>query len=796
MKIAVDTETALMRPGLAAPPMACTSWADEDGGEGLYHVRESREPLRRWLAAPDVHLYGLNFAYDTCVAAANFGDLLELLIEAYLDCRIHDVGLDQRLIDITNGELDGRWEDNPDFDPTQPMKGRNKPRRWRKNKYALAELTKRLWGEFLDKADTWRLSYGHLIDVPLVCARQGCKHEASRLCVHPKDLQRYGRDLCQWPTLASDYAVKDAVKTMQVHLWQCDHAEIAGGYTLDDVLVDSGAQAAAAFALQLMTCRGIRTDAAACKALVHAAEAEIERCRDLCARTMFDGDERKFRMLTEAERLASDDAPTLIVPVLKGRKGHKTRSGKWSKNLEHARACMLGAMLRGAGLPDDDTWQGWLVSKVREVVETIDEIPKDRHITIEHEDEDGYTEINVKLTKSGDISLDAEACKDVNDPVLRAYATFTSATTLRSKAKRMAHGALVPLQTRFQPLVASGRTSSSKSDKPLIGDNFQNFRRNAMENELGEELPGQRECIIARDGYDLCSIDGDNAEMRGEGQIAIWSEGYSNLADVLNRGEDAHLSLAAAQLLKQAVAYGEAMRLYKAKDPEVDNARQFAKVPNFALLGGARAKTMIPYAKGMNITLTDERALQLYEAFHAQWPEIAPMHKKVKKALRDGGGVYVFEQWVSKRLRLIDRYTVGCNTPFQGLIADAFKSTLLWLAAECYTGKEYAIGADGWRIAQTGRLSPLQGSYPVLFCHDEVIFELKQTSYQHEAAFRARDVMVQAINRFLPDVKMTAEPALMRKWWKSAKSVYDANGRLTVWEPKPKDIAALARKVA
>ena len=37
----------------------------------------------------------------------------------------------------------------------------------------------------------------------------------------------------------------------------------------------------------------------------------------------------------------------------------------------------------------------------------------------------------------------------------------------------------------------------------------------------------------------------------------------------------------------------------------------------------------------------------------------------------------------------------------------------------------------------------------------------------------------------LPDMKIKAEPALMRRWNKKAKTVLDENGRLAIWEPKP-----------
>lgn len=763
MKIAVDTETSLIRPGLAAPPMACTSWATDDLKWGLLHVRDAKPYWQRWLTDPECHLYGLNFAYDTAVAAAQWSDLFVPICEAYLDHRIHDVGIDQRLLDIANGELDGRWIDNPDFDPSLPVKGKNKPRRWRKNKYALSELALRHWGEFMSKgADTWRLRYGELIPVyPLWPTTQDCE-----CCPHGIHEG--------WPEAAREYAVKDAVKTMQVHLWQLDNGDAASqavngyasfGYGTGQVLQNSGAQAQTAFALHLQSCRGIRTDAKACEALIAAAEAEIERCRDLCA------------------------GAGLVVK----------EKGKWTKKLEPARWYMLGALLRANGLPDDDDWRQWLTGEVATFVQGADgEIPKNTKVPVTFSDEQGNVDFEVKITQTGEISTDAECCKDVNDPLLRAYATFTSATTLRKKTKRMWYGSKVPLQTRYKLPMDTGRTSSSSggNGSPLIGDNFQNFRRNAMQNEKGETLPGQRECIIPREGFDFCSVDYDNAEMRADAQVSIWEVGYSNLADALNAGQDVHLRIAAGHLLSRKLPYEEALRLLKLEDPEVVNARQFGKVPNFALGGGARALTMIPYAKGMGITLSDEQALRLYDAYHAEWTEVQIKHAAVRKRLRAFGGQYISERHVSGMIRLIDRYTVGCNDPFQSLTAAAATSVQLWLAIECYTGKEYAIGSDGWRIRPTGKCSPLEGSYPVLFCHDENITELRQWKYQHEAAYRKRDIMVSGYNRFTPDVPMTADPCLMARWYKGAKTVFDERKRLKVWAPKPKDLPKLVTLAA
>lgn len=705
MKIAIDTETFLIRPGLAAPPLVCVSWA-VPGESGLEHVDDVYKTLRDTIES-DAHIYGLNFAYDAAVIAEQFPDLFEPLVLAYFERRIHDVGLDQRLVDISEGQLDGRWVDNPAYNPELPAKGRNKPLRWIKNKYALAELVKRHFAEYMNKGeDTWRLRYGTLRHTPIA----------------------------EWPEDAKHYAILDAINTLRVHEFQDQNYD-------ESIFVNSGEQAEAAFGLHLMSCRGIRTDGKSCEQLIAAAEREILRCRDLCA------------------------LHGLIV----------REKSKWTKKQQPAREYMLRALLRDAGLPELD-----VAELQRAIAEFPGEVEKSGHITVELDD----VEIKVKLTEGNDVSLDAEACRDTNDPVLRAYATFTSATTLRSKTKRMALGAIIPLQTRFQPLVATGRTSSSKSTSPLVGDNFQNFRRNAMVNELAEELPGQRECIIARDGYVLCSVDYDNAEMRSEGQIALWETGKSVLADALNAGQDVHLRLAASHLLTSPVTYEEAARRLAAKDKEMENARQFAKVPNFALLGGARALTMIPYAKGMKIELTEDRAHELYDAFHSEWTEIAPMHRAIKMRLRDarkaGASGFHYQHHISKRIRFIDRYTVGCNNPFQGLTADAAKSAILWLAVECYTGWEY--NAERKR---TGRRSVMFGAFPVLFAHDEIIAELV-VGREQEQAYRMRDIMVQAYNRYTPDVPMSAEPALMSRWYKGAEKVLNSKGELIAWEPKIK----------
>jgi DNA polymerase I-like protein with 3'-5' exonuclease and polymerase domains len=119
----------------------------------------------------------------------------------------------------------------------------------------------------------------------------------------------------------------------------------------------------------------------------------------------------------------------------------------------------------------------------------------------------------------------------------------------------------------------------------------------------------------------------------------------------------------------------------------------------------------------------------------------------------------------SGRIRGDVGYTDGCNTLFQGLGADAAKSALFDVCRACYADPR----------------SPLWDCRPVNFVHDEIIAEAPE----HRAAEAAEElsrIMVATARRWLPDVRITAEPVLARRWSKNAESVRDASGRLIPWD--------------
>lgn len=215
MRVALDTETCVIQKGIKAPPLACVSYAYRDGygalQSGVLDLHEGPYAVEQWLRDPRVRISGQNFAYDAVVLSAAAPQLLPLFFEAYEAGRITDTMIDEQLIDLAEGKLGYRG----------------------RGYYGLEALAKRYADMVLEKNE-WRLDYGKLIPIPF----------------------------SQWPRGAVEYSRLDAVATLLV-------AEAQPG------VVDSVPQACEAFALQLVSAWGMRTDAEA----VEALEQRLRRAR-------------------------------------------------------------------------------------------------------------------------------------------------------------------------------------------------------------------------------------------------------------------------------------------------------------------------------------------------------------------------------------------------------------------------------------------------------------------------------------------------------------------------------------
>jgi DNA polymerase I-like protein with 3'-5' exonuclease and polymerase domains len=144
------------------------------------------------------------------------------------------------------------------------------------------------------------------------------------------------------------------------------------------------------------------------------------------------------------------------------------------------------------------------------------------------------------------------------------------------------------------------------------------------------------------------------------------------------------------------------------------------------------------------------------------WPEQKKYFREISK--RCGYSTFTAEHFVSRRRRGFVGYTDGCNTYFQGLAADLAKAALWKVVEEMYSKPE----------------SPLYGGAVIAMIHDEILAELPEATAS-DAAKRMTELMLSVGAQYTPDVKLSAEPVLMRYWAKGAKTSYDENDNLEIY---------------
>lgn len=354
--------------------------------------------------------------------------------------------------------------------------------------------------------------------------------------------------------------------------------------------------------------------------------------------------------------------------------------------------------------------------------------------------------------KTKKIKASAEVLKESGDPVLEHLSAFKETAKLLSDfIPKIEEGTKISINPSYDELVSSGRTSSFKP-------NIQQLPRKG----------GVRECFIPRPGYVFVDCDYSGLELCALGQICLDMLGESRIVDALKEGKDLHL-VVAAQLLQ--MNYETALQLYAEGDERVKEYRQLAKPINFGYPGGMSPPTFVAYASGQGFKISEQLASVARNAWFASWTEMRGYFEQVKTLLGHLGEGPLFQQR-SGRVRYTDSYTAACNTFFQGLAADGAKEAVFRVAKECYSD----------------RSSPLYGTRPIAFIHDEILCESPE-HLASAAADRLAQVMIDAMKVYIPDVPIKAEPVIMRRWLKGAKSVRDEDGRLQVWEPKKKEEA-------
>lgn len=346
-------------------------------------------------------------------------------------------------------------------------------------------------------------------------------------------------------------------------------------------------------------------------------------------------------------------------------------------------------------------------------------------------------------TASGETSTAADTIEACDAPELDGWKAYEHASKMLSTYVPTLKDGVVHARYGW---ASTGRSTS-------FSPNIQNLPRKGK----------VRECYVARPGRVLCSVDYGAQELVTFAQTMLDLVGDGGpLLKALNDDVDPHLLFACEQILH--IPYADGLRLKKAEDYTVLDARQKAKAANFGFPGGMGAKRFVmTQAKAdppMFFTL--EQAESIKKQWEAQWQPWS-YFKYISDTVEDGDTVW---QLRSNRVRGGVGYSDGANGFFQGLAADMSKDALRRVTKECWLDTR----------------SALYGSRVVGFIHDELIVEVPEDQ-AHEAAWRTAELMLAAAHQWCPDVKSKAEPALMRRWYKGAQKVVDSDGRLVPWEP-------------
>lgn len=357
-------------------------------------------------------------------------------------------------------------------------------------------------------------------------------------------------------------------------------------------------------------------------------------------------------------------------------------------------------------------------------------------------------------TKKGGISLDKIACADSGDGLLELYAAYSGAANLRARVQDLIQGIELPLQVRFDTLLETGRTSTSKPDPPLVGVQAQNFPRKA----------GAREALAPREGHVYAIADYSMAESHSLAQLCKDLFGYSVMMDQLNAGRDLHVWFGGKVL---GLEYEEALARYKAGDKAMDEARQHAKPCNFGFPGGmGAAKFRVSAYKDYRIRFTLAQAEALRASWLTAYPEMRAYFALVNRILA-GADYATIRATRSGRWRGRCGYCQIANFGFQELTAHAAADACAAVQRECFTGRVRGTGAD----------SPLLGSRAVMYTHDEIVLETPR-DLGHAAAMRLSEVMEERFNAWHPDCPTQATPLITDVYAKGLKPKYGSDGML------------------
>lgn len=607
-----------------------------------------------------------------------------------------------------------------------------------KNPADLEKLAKKYLGLDISEgkrgANSWRLRYSELADIPL------------------KD----------WPKEAKIYAMDDATHTLNIYLQQAklpknrQMIEASGKkvslFTPEGHVVDEFNQSRADFALRLMKTWGMKVDPEAVVNLESHYETEKET--------------RKL---------------TLIRLGLMEEKTGKVNAAK-------VRETILNHFIKDATEGQKEAFQKLYEEQKQAFFEAekekVEEGKKKKvgNWTATRHDlasASAWRRLGFKIpgTKKGQIKTDEETIAKVDNEEIQELSAYKKAakklSTYITKLKESFGTCVTP---NYHVFKCTGRTSSS-------GPNIQNFPREG----------GERECFVPREGHYYIAADYSALELRSWAQACVDLGLKSDMAEALRNDIDPHSKLGAKLL---GVPYDDFLDKLAGNQGEEAKTqsklfRGCAKPPNFGCQVGMGPEKLDESARksyGVDFKEFNINPKAVIDDWKETWGEAEPYFGVIKSYLRPAGTrEYVEfderENRVVTKFRYLKRcnvlhvgsgrirgncsFTEAANAYFQGLAAEGAKLALFLVAMECY-----AIPS-----------SPLFGSRPCAFIHDEIIIETPHNREQG-AARRLPEVMIEAMEHYITAVPVLCEADIMEVWSKKAESKIQKNGSLSIYRRK------------
>jgi hypothetical protein len=795
--LAIDTETFPIGPDAIAPKMVCYSiaWDDGDGIKSrLVSCDDPRakEGLRMILedACLRDHLVFHNAALDLSVICSSYPDLEPLVWDVIEARAAHDTMIREQLLNLsTCGKLDVL--ELPDGS-TQRVN------------YGLSDLVLKYCGVDISETkkgpDVWRANFDKLA---------GLRSD-------------------QYPAEAARYAREDAEYTMKCFVAQGALVESDDGYAS---LGTETFHTAVSFCLYQATIAGMAIDSDEFRRLEAwlGQELSSERMGPLFRSGIlspavpplpYKRQEIKARdQVAEWLSISPDDVD-------------------WSRLDTGLRQALIDCGISFKEGEDPKVRTEELKRRVLAIKLDGGEMDLSRLLILAKERGLAY-----KKTLKGDVCTDKEVIEEVADqdaPLPGDEMSPLQCFQHRQKLQKMVTTELprmtwqgVPAESvhfSYKTLVETSRTSS--------------FAGNLFPSANGQNVdPRARPVYVARPGYVLCSADYAAIELVCVAQTTHDLFGHSVHRDKINAGYDLHAFLGSQLALHFSSEFGELVLeaevdrsesddVYdlfissKKTDPEFfKHWRKLAKPVGLGFPGGLGLATMVSTARkephfvdieGIAVEMfrkdprefeptravmyyagklngMDEGSFQwtrvllgialaerLRNVWHSTYPEMRPYFDWIQAQRDERNSQRMLDEWEDESGSLCYPTPMGMHRANCTYTSAANGKAMQSPAAE---GLKHAILklVRAFRDPRAGSILHGNGQL-VNEIHDETITELREPM-AHDLAMEVKRLMEEGMREIIRDVKVTANPCLMRRWYKEAEPVYDRDGKLTIWEP-------------